>query len=74
MDWPAWAADRGQDGTVIFPGHPVCTVFGEGVDASEARRQALRRVEEMLAYLDRATAACRAAWTAAREALADAPA
>jgi uncharacterized protein len=61
MDWPAWAADRGQDGMVIFPGHPVCTVFGEGVDAREARRQACHRAEEMLAHLDRATAALHAA-------------
>jgi uncharacterized protein len=74
MDWPAWAADRGHDGTVIFPGHPVCTVFGEGVDASEARRQAGHRAETMLAHLDRATAPLHAVWAAAREALADAPA
>jgi predicted ATP-grasp superfamily ATP-dependent carboligase len=74
MDWPAWAADRGQDGTVIFPGHPICTVFGEGVDASEARRQACHRAETMLTHLDRATAALHAAWAAGWEALADASA
>jgi predicted ATP-grasp superfamily ATP-dependent carboligase len=72
MDWPDWAADRGDDGTVMFPGDPVCTVFGEGIDASEARRQALERAEEMLAHLDRATAASHAARAAAQEALADA--
>jgi uncharacterized protein len=74
MDWPAWAADRGQEGTVIFPGQPVCTAFGEGVDASEARRQACHRAETVLAQLDRATAALHAASAAAREALADASA
>jgi len=72
MDWPDWAADRGKDGTVIFPGDPVCTMFGEGIDASEARRQALERAEKMLAHLDGATAASRAAWATAREAMADA--
>jgi uncharacterized protein len=74
MDWPAWAADRGQEGTVIFPGQPVCTAFGEAVDASEARRQACHRAETVLAHLDRATAALHAASAAAREALADASA
>lgn len=72
MDWPDWAADRGPDGTVIFPGDPVCTAFGEAADASEARRQALHRAEKMLAHLERATAASHAAWAMAGEALADA--
>lgn len=67
MTWPFWAADRGEDGTVLFPGHPVCTVFGDGVDASEARRRALDRAGEMLEHLERATAAIHATWATAGE-------
>lgn len=72
MDWPVWSADRGEDGTVLFPGHPVCTVFADGVDAIEARRRALDRAEEMLERLERGTAAIHATWAAAREASASA--
>ena len=74
MGWPAWAADRGQVGTVMLEGHPVCTVFGEGIDAGEARRQVLHRAEEVLTYLEGASAMFHAPWGVLPEALVDVPA
>jgi predicted ATP-grasp superfamily ATP-dependent carboligase len=51
MTWPAWAADRGADGTVIDRGEPVCTVRARAATATAARAAVERRAARLLAQL-----------------------
>jgi predicted ATP-grasp superfamily ATP-dependent carboligase len=54
VDWPVWVADRPHAGSTIPARGPICTVFGEGRDAAEARRSAELRAAEVLERLDAA--------------------
>lgn len=52
--WPDWCADLPEDGSVIAPGEPVCTVLAGGENpvvaghwASELRQSILRRLSRL---------------------------
>ena len=51
MDWLAWSADRPRAGSAVPLNGPICTLFGEGRDGSEARRSAALRGAEVLERL-----------------------
>jgi predicted ATP-grasp superfamily ATP-dependent carboligase len=51
--WPDWTADRTPAGVAVHRGQPVCTVFGGGRDAGEARALAERRSASILDRLER---------------------
>lgn len=50
LAWPHWTADRPQQGFAIKAGEPLCTVYGCGADATEARRRTEARCRQVLAW------------------------
>lgn len=50
LDWPDWTADRPLAGTTIKAGQPLCTVYGCGPAAADAKRLADKRREMVLAW------------------------
>ncbi|GLK84885.1 ATP-grasp domain-containing protein [Ancylobacter defluvii] len=52
---PPHTADRPAFGTRLHPGEPVCTVFGEGHDAEEARGVMLLRTDALWKAMQRAS-------------------
>ena len=49
--WPAWTADRPQEGTRLAAGDPVCTVFAEGDTPSRAIEDVRSRAESFSGVL-----------------------
>ncbi|GAB4068671.1 ATP-grasp domain-containing protein [Ancylobacter sonchi] len=56
---PTYTADRPALGTRLHPGEPVCTVFGEGRDAEEARGVMLLRMDALWDAMRRAASGAR---------------
>ncbi len=55
--WPAWTADRPRSGSFIPADGPLCTVFGEGGNAHEARTSVLDRSRALRRSLGRSKGA-----------------
>lgn len=49
IDWPDWAADRQQAGTVVRIGEPICTVSARARDAATAKALVEQRIAAILA-------------------------
>ena len=52
LNWPEWTADRPPAGTRIEIEQPVCSVFGRGETAIEAKQLVEQRSADMHALLD----------------------
>jgi len=55
LNWPEWTADRPPAGTRIEIEQPVCSVFGRGETAIEAKQLVEQRSADMHALLDLGT-------------------
>ena len=65
--WPEWAADRPKARTRIKAEEPICTVFGEGQTARDARKAAYARGKALRVAIEQCMQSCFARAASLRE-------
>jgi uncharacterized protein len=51
LAWPAWCGDRQKPGTQVLRGEPICSIFADADEPSEARRLVDDRIEDFLRHI-----------------------
>jgi uncharacterized protein len=49
--WPAWCGDRQKPGTQVLCGEPICSIFADAEEPSDARRLVTDRIEDFLRHI-----------------------